>query len=419
MKKLKDYKEEIYKCSKCGLCQSVCPIFEELGIECAVSRGKFSLLNGIIEGELAYSPKISEYLDLCLNCNACTDFCPANIDAEKILTIAKYESQKAGFFNKNKLLGTKIFSYKPLLKIIGLVTFFYRFLNLSFWTGFASKMLDKKGKAVNILNNLLKKQVSFKKIKPKTTNNLTVVYFPGCINTYINPSVKNAVLTVLKANGIKIIVPDFNCCGIPARNNGNFEDFIKLAKQNLDKLDFDFDYLITDCASCGSVWDMYTEALSGHHKEKAQKISQKALNIYQLLDKIDLYIPENNEQKLTVTYHDPCHLKRFSGVSEEPRNILKKIPQIEFIEMEEADKCCGAAGTFCITNSKLSKAISAKKAQNIIKTKAQAVATSCPSCNMGLYQGLLEINEERKIIQPIEILALIYQKKSLKNFIVK
>ena len=89
MKNLKDYEDEIYKCSRCGLCQSVCPVYKATLNECAVSRGKFNILNGIIKGELKLNSTVKKYLDLCTGCNACHDFCPSKIDVKEIFTAAK------------------------------------------------------------------------------------------------------------------------------------------------------------------------------------------------------------------------------------------------------------------------------------------------------------------------------------------
>ena len=76
MKKLSDFKDEISKCSKCGLCQSVCPIYKLTGNDCAVSRGKFVMLDGVLKGDLKLNKNINKYLDLCLKCDKCSNFCP-------------------------------------------------------------------------------------------------------------------------------------------------------------------------------------------------------------------------------------------------------------------------------------------------------------------------------------------------------
>ncbi|MDR1327238.1 MAG: (Fe-S)-binding protein [Heliobacteriaceae bacterium] len=94
MKSLKDYASEIQKCSKCGLCQSVCPVYKVTGNDCAVSRGKFVMLDGVLKGELKLGKNIEKYLDQCLKCGKCTDFCPSGIDVCDILYAAKAECFK-------------------------------------------------------------------------------------------------------------------------------------------------------------------------------------------------------------------------------------------------------------------------------------------------------------------------------------
>ena len=91
MKNLAEYKENIHSCSKCGLCQAVCPIYKITGNDCTVSRGQFIMLRGLIKGDLKMSAKLNRYLDLCLKCGACSKFCPSGIDVVDIITSAKAE----------------------------------------------------------------------------------------------------------------------------------------------------------------------------------------------------------------------------------------------------------------------------------------------------------------------------------------
>ena len=121
MKRLNDYKNEISKCSKCGLCQSVCPIYKITKNECSVSKGKFTMLHGVTKGELKLSRNINKYLDMCLKCNKCDDFCPAEIKATEILTCAKNEYMKSHFagkfiyFLQSKILFSSIINFGKIL----------------------------------------------------------------------------------------------------------------------------------------------------------------------------------------------------------------------------------------------------------------------------------------------------------------
>lgn len=448
-KTLKNYSEDIYKCTKCGLCQAVCPVYKATGKETAVSRGKFTLLNGILTGKLKFDKKIAKNLELCLGCNACFDFCPSGISAEEIITAARHESLQingSGFikrfilynFKSNFRLGLLKFGlsvyrlFLPVVSSVLLPVIASDRRECDNLSEFQHKKLIPKGldcrvetkisprndnailykffNYISLFHSQLRENVKYKKLKSKKlASKLRIVYFPGCINNYVNSSIKNATLIVLEKNGFEVIIPkDFKCCGIAARSAGEFEGFSKLAEHNLNQIPEDTDYLITDCASCGSAWEFYPEFTTGKLKEKAEMFVKKSININKFLFEQEIYIPENVAVNKKITYHDPCHLKRFQQVSEEPRNILKQIPGVEFKEMKDADVCCGAAGTFCVSQPEISKAISSEKAQNILDTNADIVCTSCAGCNIGLYQGLIEKGSKIPVYNPVELLAEMY-----------
>jgi len=409
MKQLKDYSEEIYKCTKCGLCQSVCPVFEATGLETAVSRGKFTLLNGILTGKIKFGKNISKYLDLCLGCKACFDFCPSGINAEEIIVSARslnYSINGISFLKKFIITN---FDSKQNLSLLKFALSIYKKYGLAALISFIAEKVSFLKQPVYVFNSQIRENMQYKKLtSAKSLSKKKIVYFPGCINNYINQSVKNSVKMVLEKNGFEVQIPDFSCCGMPARSAGDLENFKNQAEKNLALIDADVDFILTDCASCGSVWEHYAEILDGGFREKAQKVMSKAVNINKFLAGIDLYVPENVSIDLNVTYHDPCHLKRFQNVYVEPRELLEKIPGINLIEMRESDKCCGASGSFCVVNSVISRAISKRKAENIVATKADVVTTSCPSCKIGLSQGLAQVDADMPIYQPVELLAKLY-----------
>ena len=95
MSRLEDFKNQIHKCSRCGLCQSACPLYQISGNDCTVSRGQFIMLDGVLKNELKLNKNINKYLDLCLKCGACSKFCPSGIDAVDIIIAAKSEYFKS------------------------------------------------------------------------------------------------------------------------------------------------------------------------------------------------------------------------------------------------------------------------------------------------------------------------------------
>ena len=95
MKTIFDYKDQIQKCSQCGLCMSVCPIYQNTKNDCANARGLFSMLNGIIRGDLEFDETVEKYLSMCEKCDKCKNFCPSGIDIPTIFQIAQEHYKKS------------------------------------------------------------------------------------------------------------------------------------------------------------------------------------------------------------------------------------------------------------------------------------------------------------------------------------
>ena len=89
-----------------------------------------------------------------------------------------------------------------------------------------------------------------------------------------------------------------------------------------------------------------------------------------------------------MTYHDPCHAARGQGIVKEPRDILKRLPGVVYKELPEADWCCGGAGSYAVAHHALSRNVLDRKMDNLKKTKADVLVTSCPACIIQLSYGV-------------------------------
>jgi len=383
MKDFLDYKDEIYTCSRCGLCQSVCPVYEITKKETTVSRGFFSLLNGIIKGHLKFNKKIRKNIDTCLTCNKCKNYCPSGIDAEKIIISAKIASYAYAPFWK-KLVLSGLYS-KNFLKLASLSKLYLIFPILNF---------SKIGK---ILYEFLKPNIKYKKQNPIKTSNLNVAFFSGCINNYFNSSSLDAMKMICEQNGINYTMPDFDCCTMPAYNIGDIDSFKKFAKKNLAKIPNNVDYIIFDCATCKKAFAIYIEVLDGEEKEqkKAQAVWDKCKHINEFLLEQNIDLPQLNSKAF---YHTPCHLDCEDATLE----LMQKM-NIEVAPSEK--RCCGSAGLFLIENIKISNALAKKKAYDINITAANAIFTDCPLCRLGLIKGSILSNFDKKIFNLAEIIV--------------
>ncbi len=105
--------------------------------------------------------------------------------------------------------------------------------------------------------------------------------------------------------------------------------------------------------------------------------------------------------KLRVTYHDPCHLVKGQKISAQPRNVLKAIPGVEYVELPGANDCCGGGGSFQVEHADTSRKITKRKVDNIRATKAQVLATCCPGCNLTIANHL---DETIRVLHPVQLL---------------
>ena len=394
MKKMEEYSEEIFKCSKCGLCQAVCPIYKLTKNECVVSRGRFVILGGILDNKLPLNTSVIKNMDLCLNCNACKDFCPSGIDAKTIFSAVKNK------YNKNNLFGHFVHSkmvFEFGMNIVNFLTTLYRTL-------FIDRVIDKfkksivktgiLGKRIILANSLLLVHVKEKKTRDVTLKKLgKVVFFEGCFNRYVNPSSANATKNLLNEMGYEIIPFKQNCCAVHSFYGGYHKEFEESAVEILNSIPQEADYIVCDCASCMSVLKSYDELI-----EHDKKIADKVINIVDLLEKNNYKKEFINDR--SFTYHKPCHAENI------PFKLLNESTNAKYIELEKMDSCCGFSGEFALKYQKLSREISLLKANDISGTKADYVVTSCPACVIGLHQGLLEKGEFKRVLNLAEFLNL-------------
>lgn len=394
MKKFQDYEEEIYKCSRCGLCQSVCPVYKATLNECAVSKGKFTILNGILKGDLAFTQKVKSYLDLCTGCNACKNFCPSDIDARDILIAAKNEFYKTCQVNFIYRIISSYFVFKKLLVCVGVFTFLYRLLGIDKLVNNLSFLFSRipfLGRYILLYNSLVfsghSKPSVFCSERDSYNNLKTAIFFEGCFNKYINPQTEDSVFKILSDAGIKLMKKNFECCGISFLSDGNFDEFKKIVAINISKIDSDYNYILTDCASCNSVLKMYKDFSSD---KRAADLSAKTISVLDLIHNFKFVA--NNDFKLAV--HVPCH-ETFDLT-----NFVKNIANATFIDVEDSSACCGFSGTFAIKNSEISRKISKSKAQKYYNSGVDFVITTCPACVLGLEQGFLDIESKNNTARP-------------------
>mgnify|MGYP001766746243 CR=1 FL=1 len=241
-----------------------------------------------------------------------------------------------------------------------------------------------------------------------------VGFFLGCAQSLLFASQSAATVRVLSRNGCTVVAPkEIVCCGMPARGYGRDDLVMEQARRNIAIFEQErVDFVLTDCATCGSTLKEYGKLLEDDLQwaERAAAFSHRVRDISEFLGSQEMItlIKPPGRLEARLTYHDPCHLRRGQGVWKEPRALLSMIDGLEFVELPEADWCCGSAGSQLITHYDTSLKVLQRKMDNLAATQAQFVASGCPGCQMQLNVGVQRSELAVQVVHPVEILDRAY-----------
>ncbi|WP_029915315.1 (Fe-S)-binding protein [Pelobacter seleniigenes] len=411
LKKLQDYRSEIEQCVKCGACRAHCPAFGAEKHEGRVARGKIALADALLKGNVDLEEQFLLDMSQCLLCSSCYSQCPNKVHTEEIVAATRREiAERKGLSTFGKGVAT-------VLKHQGL-------MNLLVKSGGAfSKLLFKKVPeqsglrlrfpAPFISSDRTLPPITAKPFRerhpeviPGQAGQPTVLFFTGCGINYMYPDSGEALLKALKFLGVTIIIPkDQNCCGLPAVSAGAKDTVESLAGKNLAMLQaHKYDYIVTACASCHSGLTQIYPGMGTEFEAYRAKVRDIFVFLVQQGLPEKLATLPKVAQPTRVTYHDPCHLRNH-GITKEPRAILKALPQVEYVEMDNAGSCCGLGGTYSVYHYDTSKKIGAKKATHIAQSGAGLVATDCPGCIMQLQDSINHAGGKQHAVHILDLLS--------------
>ena len=418
--------DELARCNKCGFCIRTCPTYRVTGSEGNVARARNDLVRSVQRGQDELLEEMHDRFFQCLLCGACTESCLTDVETDEVMVEAREAYRQT---HGEPWLQRYIF--RELLPYPERLARYAKLIALGKNTGI-SGLARSLGLLKIVSPKLAKAEALVEKMPPSFFRDrmrdlgfaeaedlpdgylrLTpegeatgprVMYFVGCGSNFQVPDQIVSAIRLLHAGGCEIIVPPNCCCGLPPYSYGDRSSARSLAKANVETLSaVEFDHLVTECGSCSSFLKRYPRLLAETDAAvQAQVLAEKARDVTEILP--ELTLPEPRELKLRVTYHDPCHLGRKQGVTEAPREMLKRIPGIEFVEMTESDWCCGGAGSYNLSNPDLSADIVARKMGHVEATGADTLVTACPACVIQLAHGAREAGLNVKVRHLTEVL---------------
>jgi len=412
--------EKTIKCIRCGFCLDACPTFRLTGQETRGPRGRIYLVRSWRENEIPFDSDVVEALDSCLGCRACETACPSGVPYGEILEEARAHIEanhlrpNTQSIARRQLLSTLTDPGKLVLslKAAGL----FGKLTKGKMPGFAAKLLSGSADASVSLpvpqgevmvHNLpeLSPAVGEKRYR--------VGILAGCVMRVLFGGTNAATVKALQANGCEVFAPKAaGCCGALHLHTG----FLPEAKVNMRRLldafgphMKDLDAIVVNSAGCGSTMKEYGTLFEDEpvYRDEAVAFAAKVKDISEWLVEIGV-TPPTRRLDATVSYHDACHLAHGQKVRSQPREVLKTIPGLKLVEMDESDTCCGSAGIYNITQPEMARQLLDRKIANLKATGASIVATGNPGCLAWIQQGAHEAGLNVRICHPVELLAEAY-----------
>jgi len=411
--------ELISACVHCGFCLPTCPTFAVLGVEMDSPRGRIRLMKTVWEHRLgADAPGLDDHISKCLDCRACETACPSGVEYGKLVEGARSQIVVARPRSPiERLIRTAAFKWLlPHRRALG------AFAVLSIAAkrmGMGSLMratrLGVARRMADLLDLLPDRASASARASARSggeSRRARVAMLDGCVMGSVFGDTNAATARVLARNGVEVIgTIGQTCCGALHAHAGERELARDLARRNIAAFEkVSPDAVIVNAAGCGAAMKEYGWLLKDDAKwsARASAFAAKVKDATEFLGDLGMSEPPGALAG-RVTWDDPCHLLHGQKIRAQPRALLAAIPGLEVVPLEEADWCCGSAGTYNVTQPDLARSILERKVANIVRTGADTVVTANPGCLMQIQSGLRQAGSNVRVVHLLDLLDEAYR----------
>ncbi len=415
---------DLYKCVHCGFCLQACPTYLETGLETESPRGRIALMKAVNEGRIGVTPSVVKHWDLCIQCRACEVACPSGVPYGRLIgaTMAQVKrKRKLGALGSlaSDISLRWLAPHQSRLELLAVAARFYQrggIQSIVRGSGFLKRIspalhhMEQSLPGVPATKFKARGQV----VKPDGERRGRVALLSGCVMPLVNGPEMNAVVRILTRNGIEVVVPKRQaCCGAINSHVGDLETTRELARRNVDAfLATGADAVVVASAGCGARMKEYDHLLADdpEYKDKAAQLSAMVKDIHEYLVELPFEHPEG-VLNYRVTYQDPCHLVNAQRITAQPRQILRSIPGVELVELSNASLCCGAGGTYTVTEREFSLRVLDSTMRAVKSTEADVIATANPGCLLQLRLGAQRDGLDVQVKYVTDLLDESYRKR--------
>lgn len=406
--------QELLACIHCGLCLEACPTYVVTGNENDGPRGRIYLMRAVAEGRLeSSSAAFGRHIDRCLGCRACEQACPAGVQYGQLLEASREEllqaQPKADLTNRLLRFVLRHVWLSPVrLRVMFGAARVFRNLGLS-------RLMLKSGLARAISPRVEFGMALLENSRPIFEERTTdqgedrgemVTLFKGCVGEGLFARVNRATRRVLQANGFKVTTPeDQVCCGALHAHAGDLEGARELARKNIAAFEHTDAPIITNAGGCGAMLTTYGHLLA--NDDKAKRFSARVRDVSQQLAGCEMRSGESSIED-RATCDISCHLLYGQRAGDASLKMLRKAQGTNFVPLEGAERCCGAAGVYNMMQPELSRQVLQEKLENIDRSKANILVTGNAGCQMQIGAGATLAGMKLQVCHPIELVDQSY-----------
>ena len=350
-----------YSCSQCGYCIEECDQFYGRGWESQSPRGKWYWLREYMEGREDFDQAMVDTFIVCTTCELCNLRCSAALPIEQ-----SWMKLRGKLIHEEKRMTFPPFEMmEAALRKEG-----------DIWAGY------RRDRSKWFPEDLKEKHGPGKKAKN--------AYFAGCTASYVEHDIAMASVRLLDAAGVDFcsIGNKENCCGTPMLVAGKWDTFVEVMKNNIAAVKTTgADTVISSCPACDMMWrHVYPKWAKKAGIEYDITAKHYSEVVSEKIKSGEFSFPSNGKEKVTVTWHDSCHIGRVSRVYEEPRDLINAVPNVDFVEMEhnrEEGHCCGSVLTL-IKDPPVAADVGKVRLDEAVEAGAEKVLALCPCCEFQL-----------------------------------
>ena len=396
----------IEDCVHCGFCLDTCPTYVLWAQETDSPRGRIVLINDAVNGTGSQlSAETVAHLDTCLGCMACVTACPSGVRYDRLIERARPQVERhferPAVDRAMRMLLFETLPHPRRLRALAPMLAAGRKLGAEKLPARLS-MLAKVAPRTPVRET--RRSLRLPAVTPAVGERRgRVALLLGCVQRVFFPSVHEATIRALSAEGFEVLAPPApDCCGALELHAGEEEAAVARARATVAAFASlgELDHIVVNAAGCGAAMKEYGDLVG---TPLAHEFAARVQDVSELLGSVEPRAPRG-PLPMRVVYHDACHLQHAQRVRSQPRELLSAIPSLELLEVgAESEVCCGSAGIYNLVQPRAAAELGARKARHLLDSGADAIAAGNPGCAAQLDLHLRELGHPLPIHHPIEL----------------